>query len=93
MGSSGRSRATTITVILRESGGSSIPKKLGINNNGRSVLGRPVKPDDDSCAHTVNRAPSFPLIVNARTAPGVSPDIATGKKCSVRPCLPLSIRT
>ena len=27
------------------------------------------------------------------TAPGVSPDIATGRKCSVRPCVALSIRT
>ncbi len=39
------------------------------------------------------RAPSFPVIVNARTVPGVSPLIATGKKCSVRPCVALSIRT
>ena len=43
--------------------------------------------------HTVNRAPSFPVIVSARTAPGVSPAIATGIKCSVRPCVALSIST
>ena len=43
--------------------------------------------------HTVNRAPSFPLIVNVRTAPGVSPLISTGIKCSVRPCVGLSINT
>ena len=52
-----------------------------------------VKPDDDSQGHTVSRAPSCPAIVSARTAPGVSPAIATGRKCSVRPCLPLSIST
>ena len=34
-----------------------------------------------------------PLIASAITAPGVSPDIATGRKCSVRPCVALSIST
>src|SRR6185369_9321895 len=43
--------------------------------------------------HTVNRAPSLPVIASWRTAPGVSPVIATGMKCSVRPCLSLSIKT
>ncbi|MEH2550915.1 hypothetical protein V1283_007560 [Bradyrhizobium sp. AZCC 2262] len=43
--------------------------------------------------HTVNRAPSWPLIASAITAPGVSPAIATDKKCSVRPCVALSIKT
>jgi hypothetical protein len=51
------------------------------------------KPGHDEEIHTVNRAPSLPVTVSARTAPGVSPAIATGKKCSVRPCLALSIRT
>ena len=51
---------------------------------------RPVKPSDD---RQVSRAPSFPLIASARTAPGVSPLIATGRKCSVRPCVALSIST
>mgnify|MGYP003694394663 CR=1 FL=1 len=32
-------------------------------------------------------------IVSASTAPGVSPAIATGTKCSVRPCVALSIST
>ena len=44
-------------------------------------------------AHTVNRAPSFPLIVKVRTAPGVSPLMSTGMKCSVRPWVGLSINT
>ena len=43
--------------------------------------------------YTVNRAPSCPVIVSAQTAPGTSPTIATGTKCSVRPCVALSIRT
>jgi hypothetical protein len=43
--------------------------------------------------HTVNRIPSWPVTVSARTAPGVSPAIATGRKCSVRPRVALSIRT
>ena len=62
---------------------------------GRGVLDRPVKPGDDSgfVAHTVSRAPSCPVIASARTAPGVSPAIATGRKCSVRPCVALSIST
>src|SRR3981081_4185423 len=43
--------------------------------------------------HTVNRAPSLPVIVSDRSAPGVSPAIATARKCSVRPCVALSIST
>ncbi len=42
---------------------------------------------------TVNRPPSFPLIATVRTAPGASPLMATGMKCSVRPCVGLSIKT
>ena len=37
--------------------------------------------------HTVSRPPSLPVMVSARTAPGLSPLIATGMKCSVRPCV------
>src|SRR6478609_8090099 len=48
---------------------------------------------EESDIHTVNRTPSFPVIVSARTAPGVSPLMATGIKCSVRPWVALSIRT
>jgi hypothetical protein len=53
---------------------------------------RRVKPGDDTCC-VVNRAPSWPAIVICRTLPGVSPDIATGMKCSVRPAVALSIST
>src|SRR5438067_1024929 len=57
------------------------------SNGSRPAGGAGIKP------HTVNRAPSCPVIVSRRTLPGVSPAIATGIKCSVRPCVALSIRT
>ena len=80
--------------IIRESGVIQYSREVcDRSETARGVLGRPVKPGDDSEGHTVSRAPSCPAIVSARTAPGVSPAIATGRKCSVRPCLPLSIST
>jgi hypothetical protein len=42
------SRAKAAAVVLRESGGPSIPEKSVVNRNRRGVLDRPVKPDDDS---------------------------------------------
>src|SRR5262249_16487659 len=44
-------------------------------------------------SHTVNLALSWPLIASLRTVPGASRAIATGTKCSVRPCVALSIST
>jgi hypothetical protein len=41
--------------------------------------------DGWSYLHTTSRAPSCPVIASRLTTPGVSPGIATGKKCSVRP--------
>ncbi len=38
-----RSANDAKVVVLRESGGPSIPETLEINRRGRSVLGRPVK--------------------------------------------------
>jgi hypothetical protein len=32
-------------------------------------------------------------MVSVRTSPGIAPEIATGKKCSVRPVVALSIST
>ena len=43
--------------------------------------------------HTIKRAPSCPVMTHVRTAPDAPPAIATGTKCSVRPCVSLSIST
>ena len=50
-----RSR-TLSAVVLRESGGPSIPETPVFNPKGRGVLDRPVKPDDDNCGRR-----GFPL--------------------------------
>ena len=62
---------------------------------GPGVLDRPVKPGDDGGVCGSHRQPRTIVAVDrsAITAPGVSPDIATGRKCSVRPCVALSIKT
>ena len=41
----------------------------------------------------ISLAPSCPVMTSGCTVPGVSPAIATGTKCSVRPCVALSIST
>src|ERR1700722_7084389 len=66
------------------------PRLLQIKKARR---GCPARRPGMTKVHTVNRAPSCPFITSVRTAPGVSPAIATGRKCSVRPCVALSIST
>ena len=64
-------------------------------SRSRGVLGRPVKPGDDSGFDSSHRQPRAIISCHSqRHAPRpASRPIATGKKCSVRPCLPLSIST